>query len=212
MSKTKPSHPGMLGESGLALFEREADVPVDQQLGEGAGLGVPPVAADRIRPIEVREHHWPFALIHRPEPMDEASGLSFRMQMSRVTVRIGVPLVAALVLTSTAACDWTGTPSAQECVDDWNARAGRLARERVVAGQLGSAMARGWLAKETYPGCGIIFRGARGLPTLDVAAHPGAGAGSEANERVDDPRHAAKLLGSLVEGWWTRSNGGRPVR
>lgn len=62
-----------------------------------------------------------------------------------------------------------------------------------------------WLRRKDY-------RGARGLPTLDVAAHPGAGAGSEANERVDDPRHAAKLLGSLVEGWWTRSNGGRPVR
>ena len=77
--------------------------------------------------------------------------------MSRVTVRIGVPLVAALVLSSMAACGWTGTPSAQECVDDWNARAGRLARERVVAGQFGSARARGWLAKETYPGCGIIF-------------------------------------------------------
>jgi len=77
--------------------------------------------------------------------------------MSRVTVRIGVPLVAALVLTSTAACGWTGAPSAQKCVGDWNARAGQLARERVVAGQFGSAMARGWLAKETYPGCGIIF-------------------------------------------------------
>lgn len=77
--------------------------------------------------------------------------------MSRVTVRIGVPLVAALVLTSTAACGWTGTPSDQECVADWNARAGRLVRERVVAGQFGSARARGWLGKETYPGCGIIF-------------------------------------------------------
>lgn len=79
----------------------------------------------------------------------------FRVQMSSVTVRI-LPLVTALVLTSSA-CGWTGTPSAQECVDDWNARAGRPARERVVAGQFGSAMARGWLAKETYPGCGIIF-------------------------------------------------------
>jgi hypothetical protein len=76
--------------------------------------------------------------------------------MSRVTVRIGVPLVA-LILTSTAACGLTGAPSVRECVDDWNARAGRLARERVVAGEFGSAMARGWLAKETYPGCGIIF-------------------------------------------------------
>jgi hypothetical protein len=77
--------------------------------------------------------------------------------MSRVTVRIGVPLVAALVLTSMAACGWTGTPSSQECVDDWNARAGRLARERVAAGQFRSAMASGWLAKKTYPGCGVIF-------------------------------------------------------
>jgi hypothetical protein len=77
--------------------------------------------------------------------------------MSRVTVRIGVPLVAALVLTSMAVCGLTGTPSAQGCVDDWNARAGRLVRERVAAGQFRSAMARGWLAKETYPGCGIIF-------------------------------------------------------
>lgn len=79
------------------------------------------------------------------------------MQMCRVTVRIGVPLVAALVHTSMAACDWTGAPSAADCVDDWNARAGRLARDRVAAGQFRSAMARGWLAKETYPGCGIIF-------------------------------------------------------
>ena len=89
--------------------------------------------------------------------MDEASGLSFRVQNSRVTVRIGVPLVAELVLTCMAACGATGTPSAQGCVDDWNARAGRLARERVAAGQFRSAMARGWLAKESYPGCGIIF-------------------------------------------------------
>jgi hypothetical protein len=88
--------------------------------------------------------------------MDEASSPSF-VQMSHVTVRIGIPLVAALVLTPTAVCGWTGTPSAQECVDDWNARAGRLAREMVVAGQFRSAMARGWLANETYPGCGIIF-------------------------------------------------------
>jgi hypothetical protein len=34
VSKTKPSHPGMLDESDLAPFEREADVPVDQELGE----------------------------------------------------------------------------------------------------------------------------------------------------------------------------------
>jgi hypothetical protein len=74
-----------------------------------------------------------------------------------VTVRIRVPLVAALVLASMAACGWTGNPSAQECVDDWNARAGRLAQERVATGQFRSAMARGWLAKETYPGCGIVF-------------------------------------------------------
>ena len=89
--------------------------------------------------------------------MDEASGLSFRVQMSRVIVRIGVPFVAALVLPSMAACISTGIPSAQGCVDDWNARAGRLAREWVVAGEFRSAMARGWLAKETYPGCGITF-------------------------------------------------------
>src|SRR5687767_2618597 len=89
--------------------------------------------------------------------MDEASGLSFRMQMSRRTVRIGVLFVAALVLTSMGACSSTGIPSAQECVDDWNARAGQLARERVAGGHLRSAMARGWVAKETYPGCGIIF-------------------------------------------------------
>jgi hypothetical protein len=98
-----------------------------------------------------------FTAIHRPEPSDQASGLSFRVQMSRVTVRIGVPLVAALVLTSMAACGWMRTPSSQECVGDWNARAGRLARERVATGQLRSAMVSGWLAKESYPGCGIIF-------------------------------------------------------
>jgi hypothetical protein len=76
--------------------------------------------------------------------------------MSRVTVRIAVPLVAALVL-ALMACGWTAAPSAEECVDDWNARAGRLARERVATGQFRSAMASGWLAKETYPGCGIVF-------------------------------------------------------
>ena len=89
--------------------------------------------------------------------MEEAGGLSFRVQKDRVTVRIGAPLLAALVLACMAACGRTGAPSAQECVDDWNARAGRLARETVAAGQFRSAMSRGWLAKETYPGCGIIF-------------------------------------------------------
>jgi hypothetical protein len=64
--------------------------------------------------------------------MDDASSLSL-VQMSGVPVRIGVPLVAALAITPMAARGWTGSPSAQECVDDWTARAGRLERERVAA-------------------------------------------------------------------------------
>jgi hypothetical protein len=36
--------------------ERPVLLAVDQQLGEGAGGGVPPVGADRIDPVEVREH------------------------------------------------------------------------------------------------------------------------------------------------------------
>jgi hypothetical protein len=56
VSKTKPSHPSMLGESGLAPFRREADVPVDQELGEGATVRVRPEPADPGGPLEVGEH------------------------------------------------------------------------------------------------------------------------------------------------------------
>jgi hypothetical protein len=46
----------MLGESGLALFEREADVLVYQKLGEGATLRVAPELADPVGSLEVGEH------------------------------------------------------------------------------------------------------------------------------------------------------------
>ena len=58
----------------------------------------------------------PPTAIHPWEPIDEASSLSL-VPMSGVPVRIGVPLVAALAITSMAACGWTGSPSSQECVD-----------------------------------------------------------------------------------------------
>jgi hypothetical protein len=89
--------------------------------------------------------------------------------MSRVTVRIGVPLVAAVVLTSTAACGGTGAPSAQECIGDWNTRAGPSARDRVTEGEFQSAWARGWLAENTYPGCGIVFITRPNEPWLSCA-------------------------------------------
>jgi hypothetical protein len=47
-----PQHPNQYDPQGPTLLT------IDQELGEGASLGVPPVPADRIPPIEVREHQY----------------------------------------------------------------------------------------------------------------------------------------------------------
>jgi hypothetical protein len=68
--------------------------------------------------------------------------------------------VAALVLAASAACGAlspTGTPSAEECVNDWNDLAGRAVQEQVTVGEYTFAAVRGWVAKESYPGCSLRF-------------------------------------------------------
>jgi hypothetical protein len=46
-----PQHPHAHRSERLVLLA------VDQQLGDGAALGVTPELADPVRPLEVREHH-----------------------------------------------------------------------------------------------------------------------------------------------------------
>jgi hypothetical protein len=87
--------------------------------------------------------------------------------MSRLTVM--VPLCTAIVFGSTVACDRPNAPTLTQCVDDWNMRAGPSARDRVAEGEFQSAWARGWLAENTYPGCGIVFIISPNRPWLSCA-------------------------------------------
>jgi hypothetical protein len=42
-------------------------------------------------------------------------------------------------------------------VDDWNGRAGEEEQQRIAEEDYRSATVRGWLAKNGYPGCGVVF-------------------------------------------------------
>jgi hypothetical protein len=42
-------------------------------------------------------------------------------------------------------------------VEDWNDRAGLAVQEQVTAGEYRFAAVRGWVAKESYPGCSLRF-------------------------------------------------------
>jgi hypothetical protein len=48
-------------------------------------------------------------------------------------------------------------PSAEECIEDWNERAGLTVQGQIAAGGYRFAAVRGWVAKETYPGCSLRF-------------------------------------------------------
>jgi hypothetical protein len=89
--------------------------------------------------------------------------------MSRLNMGVMVPLCAAIVFGSTFACDRPAAPSPHRCVDDWNTRAGSSARDRVTEGEFQSAWVRGWLAENTYPGCGIVFITSPNEPWLSCA-------------------------------------------
>lgn len=56
-------------------------------------------------------------------------------------------------------------PSLAECVADWNDRAASHVRS-AVAGKFPFAAAQGWIAKESYPGCSIVFVGGPDQPWL----------------------------------------------
>jgi hypothetical protein len=50
-----------------------------------------------------------------------------------------------------------GVPSPEECVEDWNTRAGSTVQSEVANGEYRFAAVRGWVAKESYPGCSLRF-------------------------------------------------------
>lgn len=80
--------------------------------------------------------------------------------MSMRDVAIPVVLVAATSAIVFGLVVFTGAdraPSAAECVDDWNGRAGSELQHQIALGEFQSATARGWLAKTVYPGCTVIF-------------------------------------------------------
>lgn len=83
--------------------------------------------------------------------------------MSARVGRLQVGLLAASLLGTAAilfgllSLEGARAPSAAECVEDWNERAGSEQRARVTARALPFAVVRGWLAKLRYPGCNIAF-------------------------------------------------------
>lgn len=92
------------------------------------------------------------------------------MRLARIAtgVLLAAGAVAAMVFVIVVAGQ-SRAPSAAECVDDWNARAGQARWDQIAAGQFRSAIVRGWLAKLEYPGCGIIFITAKDGPWLSCS-------------------------------------------
>jgi hypothetical protein len=73
--------------------------------------------------------------------------------------RVVVTAFAVLFIAAIAAdvFDVERAPSATECAEDWNDRADLREQATVVAGGFAAAEVRGFLAKRTYPGCGVVF-------------------------------------------------------
>jgi hypothetical protein len=57
-------------------------------------------------------------------------------------------------------------PSPEMCAAQWNARTNRGNRAIESAAHFDVAAVSGWLAKERFPGCGVLFRGDEGEPWL----------------------------------------------
>jgi hypothetical protein len=60
----------------------------------------------------------------------------------------------------------TRVPSPELCAAQWNAPTNRRSRAIESAAHFDVAVVSGWLAKERFPGCGVLFRGDEGEPWL----------------------------------------------
>jgi len=85
--------------------------------------------------------------------------------MMRISNVVNVALMAAVATVAAVgfidAARMNDAPSASECVDDWNARAGRDVQEQVAAEEYRSAEVQGWFT-DVSPGCGIGFISSEG--------------------------------------------------
>jgi hypothetical protein len=57
-------------------------------------------------------------------------------------------------------------PSTEPCAAQWNAPTNRGNRAIESAAPFDVVVVSGWLAKERFPGCGVLFRGDEGKPWL----------------------------------------------
>lgn len=89
--------------------------------------------------------------------------------MTRISNWINVSLMAAVATVAAVgfidAARMNDAPSASECVDDWNARAGKEVQEQVAGEEYRSAKVQGWFT-DVSPGCGIGFIPSEGDPLL----------------------------------------------
>jgi hypothetical protein len=77
--------------------------------------------------------------------------------------------LAVLVSVGAALLDHLGrapVPSPERCAAQWNAPANHGGRAIASAAHFDEAVVSGWLAKERFPGCGVLFRGDEGEPWL----------------------------------------------
>jgi hypothetical protein len=63
-----------------------------------------------------------------------------------------------------------GIPSAEMCATQWNRSTNSGNRARAEIRYFEAAVVYGWLAKERYPGCGVLFRHGDGQPWLSFSS------------------------------------------
>jgi hypothetical protein len=82
----------------------------------------------------------------------------------------GLLAVTAVALAATliglSALEGARAPTTAGCIADWNERAAPSQLARATQGAFGLADVQGWLAKLSYPGCGILFVRKPGQPYL----------------------------------------------
>jgi hypothetical protein len=97
--------------------------------------------------------------------MEPGAGRGRSLGMMRISSWFGVSLMTAVATIAGVgfmdAARMNDAPTASECVDDWNARAGQADRARVAAEEYRSANVQGWFT-DVSPGCGIRFIGLEG--------------------------------------------------
>jgi hypothetical protein len=59
-----------------------------------------------------------------------------------------------------------GVPSAERCAAEWNRSPNVQNRAAAANEHLEVAVVSGWLAKDRFPGCGVLFRHGDGRPWL----------------------------------------------